>query len=459
MDWQKLLSSKRPRGTTIPKDHRAEFERDYDRAVFSTPVKRLQDKAQVFPLDPCDSVRTRLTHSLEVSSVARGLATSIAKWLLAKNHIIPGQDRAIEAICATAGLIHDLGNPPFGHAGETAISSWFEKNAERLDLRASLKQDEQLIQDFLKFEGNAQSIRLITKLQILSDFHGLNLTYGTLSACCKYIAQSNEANTSGSDHAYSKPGYFTSEADQIKCIQNETGTGKARNPLTFIIEAADDLVYAVADIEDGVKKNIITFESFRNQFDSQNCETSKAILTRFENILKAGRHEYPKDLPGDVLASAFRTATIGTLVPQIVDCFTSKYDSIMSGQFTNELVSVSAGNNVIKFLKKFGRTHIYNTPETLKLELLGRKIIHDLMDVFWDGARIFPLNDIPNSKTFPGKSASLFSSNYCKVFQHSVSPNLGYPEMYCRYQLLTDQICGMTDSYAKRLHAELTNGN
>ena len=121
MEWGKLLNPERPRTSTISGDLRVEFERDYDRSVFSTPVKRLQDKAQVFPLEPHDAVRTRLTHSLEVSSVARGLASSACKWLLEHNHISTGTERHIEAIAATCGLLHDLGNPPFGHAGEGAI--------------------------------------------------------------------------------------------------------------------------------------------------------------------------------------------------------------------------------------------------------------------------------------------------------------------------------------------------
>ena len=190
MKWPNLLNANRRRPTTCLSDHRIEFERDFDRAVFSTPVKRLQDKAQVFPLEPHDAVRTRLTHSLEVSSVARGLATRSAKWLLEQGEISTGMDRSIEAIAATCGLIHDLGNPPFGHAGEAAIQAWFKRPAREELLRKSLKNAEQQIQDFLKFEGNAQSLRLITKLQVLADYKGLNLTFGTLSALGKYIASS-----------------------------------------------------------------------------------------------------------------------------------------------------------------------------------------------------------------------------------------------------------------------------
>ena len=175
MNWSQLLNSKRKRSTTRPEDHRLEFERDFDRAIFSTPVKRLQDKAQVFPLDPNDSIRTRLTHSLEVSRVARGLAALLAGQLLQQEEIVPGDYRSIEAIAATCGLIHDLGNPPFGHAGEDAIRSWFQQD-DKKELLDSLS-NEQWIQDFRQFDGNAQSLRLVATLQVLADYTGLNLDF------------------------------------------------------------------------------------------------------------------------------------------------------------------------------------------------------------------------------------------------------------------------------------------
>jgi len=238
MDWKTLLNKDRRRISTSQVDHRDEFERDWDRAIFSTPVKRLQDKTQVFPLDPNDAVRTRLTHSLEVSSVARGLGIAAAKWLLKEKFIEPGMERSIEAIAATCGLVHDLGNPPFGHSGEDAIRFWFNKRfpieqkeggAQIDPLLEALSRNAQLVSDFRQFEGNAQTLRLLTKLQILADFYGLNLTYGTLSASCKYIAASNALNTN--DHAYLKPGYFASEEDVVDDVREKTGTGKARNPI------------------------------------------------------------------------------------------------------------------------------------------------------------------------------------------------------------------------------------
>lgn len=463
MDWKKLLNSERPRKSTSERDHREEFERDFDRSVFSTPVKRLQDKAQVFPLEPHDAVRTRLTHSLEVSSVARGLAQAVCKWML-KNGIIHTEadnqmDRQIEAIAATCGLIHDLGNPPFGHSGETSIQDWFAATFGEEGLRERLDGNEQLVQDFLKFEGNAQTLRLVAKLQVLADFNGLNLTFGTLSAACKYIARSDEAGKDG-DHAKEKPGYFASENELIQLIREKTGTGAARNPITFLVEAADDIVYSVADIEDGIKKGILSWrtleETLHNEAGGAKDVVEKVIAGK-DHILKAGRENVPVGLPDDTHGSAFRTAAIGVLVQGAVEAFEAKYDEIMNGTYRGELVEDGLAAGFVKVLKKIGREKIYCTPANLKLELMGRKIIRDLLDIFWEGVQSLPVDKKPKTKDFPGKVGALLSENYRRVFQHFVQ-NRDLPEPYHRFQLLTDYICGMTDSFAKRLHAELTNG-
>jgi len=232
MNWAQLLNRDRPRKSTNPGDHRTEFERDFDRAVFSNPVKRLQDKAQVFPLELHDAVRTRLTHSLEVSSVARGIGVDVAKWLVKEKQIESGQDRWIETIAATCGLIHDLGNPPFGHSGENAIREWFDQRFGLPKLSRMFRRKPQLVQDLLKFDGNAQSLRLIGKLQILADYNGLNLTYGTLSASCKYTARSDEAGK-GKDHARAKPGFFASENELVKKIRDAAGRGTQKTRLLF----------------------------------------------------------------------------------------------------------------------------------------------------------------------------------------------------------------------------------
>lgn len=459
MKWSELLNDSRRRQTTCPTDPRLEFERDFDRSIFSTPVKRLQDKAQVFPLEEHDAVRTRLTHSLEVSSVARGLATRAAEWLLKQREISAGMDRSIEAIAATCGLIHDLGNPPFGHAGEDAIRAWFVGSERKECLEQSLE-NEQQIQDFLKFDGNAQSLRLVVTLQILADYNGLNLTFGTLSALCKYVASSDMANKKAADRAYRKPGYFASEASIVEQIREETGTGEARHPLCFLVEAADDIVYLAADIEDAVKKGVLSWAEVEEQLNTTPRPKSlQAVLAGQKRILKAGRPNTPRRLDDDIKAAAFRTAAIGVMAEGAIQLFQERYGEIIEGRFPGALLEDSEASEFAKRLRKIGISRVYPTRSTLTLELMGRKVIGDLMDAFWEGASVLPATGSPKTSEFAGKAAALFSSNYRQVFQYFVrSRGADLPPAYHRYRLVTDYICGMTDSFAKRLHAELFNG-
>lgn len=461
MNWKQLLNPNRPRLSSMGPDHREQFERDYDRAIFSTPVKRLQDKAQVFPLEPHDAVRTRLTHSMEVSAVARGLAISVGKWLLEEKHIESGMERQIEAIASTCGLIHDLGNPPFGHAGEDAIREWFKKRGAPT-LREELNGDEQRVQDLLQFEGNAQTLRLVSKLQILADFNGLNLTYGTLSAACKYVAESHKANKDHHDHARTKPGFFSSENDLIQKIREQTGTGDARNPITFLVEAADDIVYSVADIEDGIKKGIITWKEVEDTLVEEGKTdtngTVQKVLALKEKILKTGRDKVPSNLSDDVHGSAFRTASISILLPDAAATFQKYYDNIMVASYHGELVGDGECKAYVKTLKRIGRSRIYCTHSTLKLELMGRVIIQDLLDLFWEGAEILTTDGKVHTKNFAGRAGALISPNYRQAFCNFASADGGCNDRFHRYLLVTDQVCGMTDTFAQRLHAELKNG-
>ena len=491
MDWNKLLCAERKRGSSMPirydkgsTEARSEFERDYDRVIFSNPVKRLQDKTQVFPLDPNDAVRTRLTHSLEVSSVARGLAIAVGKWLLEKGHINKDDDRrSIEAIAATCGIIHDLGNPPFGHSGEESIRHWFRTRLVETKKINSLGLSKQQCNDFLYFEGNAQTLRLLTKLQILADKNGLNLTYGTLSASCKYLARSDEIKKV--IHDRKKPGYFYSEDEIVKEIRKKTGTGKARHPITFLVESADDIVYSIADIEDAIKKGIMKWnfvvsviDGVLDVKDETFSKEQKVILQKRLNdcFNKMVRILIPEERTNtdcinwynndfrvkvsnhsdDVLASAFRTSYISIMVPLIVETFIEKYNEIMSGSYHKELVSDCEASTLLGLLKRIGVKYVYNTPSNLKLELMGKEVICDLMDIFWEGIEHYDRKKEKHTcdNHFAKKIMDLVSKNYLTVFCDSVNE----PENYCRFQLLTDYICGMTDGFAKRLHAELKNG-
>jgi|GEM_PF-3455604 len=334
----------------------------------------------------------------------------------------------------------------------------FERDFDKRDpLSNLLGGKQQLIQDFRKFEGNAQTLRIVSKLQILADPHGLNLTFGTLSAACKYVLPSHLAGK-GKGHSGSKPGFFASENKLIKIIRQQTATGQSRNPITLLVEAADDIVYSVADIEDGIKKAVIRWSDLEEILRTKLGKRADAVLGLKDTILKAGRTELSTHLPDDIHGTAFRSAAIALLVPDAAVTFLKNYSEIMRGKYRGELVEDGELADLIKCLQEIGHEKVYCTPSTLKLELMGKRIISDLMDLFWEGAKKIDVDGTFGTKKFSGKIAALISDNYRRVFANSVADMPELPEQYHRLQLVTDYVCGMTDSFAKQLHLELTNG-
>lgn len=481
LDWNKLLSATRVsalNGTSPTEskirakgDTRSEFQRDYDRILFSTPIRRLQDKAQVFPLEPSDFVRTRLTHSHEVANIAQGLARRICSEILEpKASLSLAQQTDVIAIVATCGLVHDAGNPPFGHSGEEAMKAWFismldKPNSTTPTLGAMLDAaipGTRLSEDFRRFDGNPQTIRLLTKLQMMGDFDGLNLTAGTLSAALKYVAKADKCNKD--KHAHSKPGFFYSESSIIEKVRNEVGTGDCRNPLTFIVEAADDIVYSSVDLEDGFKKGAFTWEELKSAMsDSAAAEQFAEIWDRSQALL-AKRKTRAEGLvltpqaEGEALAQILRTILIGVHMDAVVEVFDKRYDDIMSGTFEDDLLDVGDTAMLREACKKFAQSHVFTMPSVLRVELMGRRVINDLLDLFWSGV----VPEEKDRKGFSRKTYSLLSENYRAVYDNEKSQDARssaprIPIEYRKLQLVADYLCGMTDTFAMSLHRELFN--
>lgn len=268
MNWQQLLCTDRIRnykGNPNSEDLRTEFEKDYHRIIGSASFRRLQDKTQVFPLDKSDFVRTRLTHSLEVSSFAKSLGQNISKKILLDIKDEGFQESYQADVCdilQCAGLLHDIGNPPFGHFGETVIRQWFLKNLGRFTYNGrSLIEvlSQQMKEDLFNFEGNTQALRLVTKLHYLVDANGMNLTKGLLGTIIKYPVSSLEINKDSGNIKDKKMGYYYAEREIFADIQEALGTYGERHPLAYVLEAADDIAYRTADIEDAFKKGCITY--------------------------------------------------------------------------------------------------------------------------------------------------------------------------------------------------------
>lgn len=457
MKWSHLLNPNRHRPSTALSDFRNEFERDYDRVVFSTPLRRLQDKTQVFPLEQHDAIRTRLTHTIEVSTVARTITQNVTDELVRQRELSAKEAIKAQAIAATCGLVHDLGNPPFGHAGEQAIRDWFEETLshDRKLLRTLGGKKSQYARDFLAFDGNAQTIRLLCRLQVFGHRSGLNLTFGTLSAALKYVSGSHQIRDDL--HERTKTGYFAAEQDLINQVQEKTKTGNSRNPLTYLVEAADDIVFRTVDLEDGIKKGVLRWELLEKCLRSKGDSFVSQVCDESVRLAKAA-------LPDDETFEethglAFRIAAIRAMVPAAAQAFKNNYDSIMNGTYHRELLTSSKAAKLIEACKHVAKSRVYPTVQVLRLEIMGRNVVHGLLDLLWEGAKNFRLRDSKgwNLSLFPYKTYRLVSANYRKIFEEERRTRK-HPENYLRLRLITDQVAGMTDTFACTVHRQLTNG-
>jgi dGTPase len=436
---------------------RTEHERDYDRILFSSPIRRLSDKTQVFPLDRDDSVHTRLTHSHEVSNLARSIGVNLAF----NSPIFPGSVlplRNVPAMLAAVGLAHDVGNPPFGHRGETSIQEWFKERTTTV-FADGCGLTEEMRQDFLRFEGNAQTLRLLTRLQILNDDFGLNVTYGTLAALMKYTIGSSKADKTEKRAGRRKPGFFVSERHIMDDVWRNTGLSEGmRHPLTYIMEAGDDIAYSIIDAEDAVKKGLVSYRDVV-AFVRAKCtddELTGRVLGRSEahHAKFEGVELSPGEL-SDLSMQMFRVEAMAAMVPAVTDTFATSMDALMQGSFEGDLIDNSAAAALRKALKAFGSRHAYRHESVRKIELLGHNAIHGLMDLFWPAIteRKDP-SDLGSERKTPFGSYvySRISENYRRVFQ---DPKNEMPTRYKEAQLLTDMLSGMTDKFALDLLPEL----
>lgn len=469
--WEKRLSPERRKRKEISEstensssvtcmEARTQIERDFDRILFSSPVRRLADKTQVFPLDKNDSVRNRLTHSYEVSNLARSFGTALCYSKAAIFNGIKTAPRDVPSLLAAIGLAHDLGNPPFGHQGETAIQHWFDYNEKRI-IPTAIDQNLELYQDFRLFEGNAQGFRLITRLQLLNDTYGLNLTYATLAAIMKYPTSSNDRNENIA--AKKKHGYFRSEEDIAQEVLLKVGLepGK-RHALAYIMEACDDIAYVVLDAEDSVKKGLASFADLIAylRHHGENDPLVKYVADTSEKKYQDFRKEAdtlsPSEL-NDVSMQLFRVYAIGAMIREASVTFENNLHSFILGEQKKSLLAISKAEKLRTILKLFSYTHGYTHKSVLALELEGFNTIRGLMDMLWfsiDAMAGISLDDQKKQHPFARYVYTRISENYRRIFD--ACSNLGsLPLWYYKCQLLTDMVSGMTDSYALNLNNEL----
>jgi dGTPase len=435
MDWNKLLSTKRlgmEDWTSSGKsEDRTQFQRDYDRIIFSSPFRRMQNKTQVFPLPEHIFVHNRLTHSLEVASVGRSLGNLLAEKLvieMPENPLVP----EIGTIVSTACLAHDLGNPPFGHSGEAAISNFFEKGAGH-EFQSLLTTGEW--KDFTHFDGNANAFRILTHQFNGKRPGGFALTYSTLASIVKYPYESVEAKKP-------KFGFFQSEKEDYKKIAKQLGIESkpdipdlfCRHPLVFLVEAADDICYQIMDLEDAFKLGILSYKQTKNLYlGFYNLETDRKQIENIEATLKRVTDKNEQ-------ISYLRAGVIGKLIYESTRIFTENQNEILQGGFNGSLIGAMQNQHeeAMNTVKEISYSKIYAHRSVVEIEIAGYKIIGTLLEEFV-GATMNPKD------LYSRKILSLLPEQYKTEIDSA----------YLKIQSVVDFVSGMTDVFALDLYRKI----
>lgn len=435
MNWNKLISTRRL-GSLPPTDesdlyNRTQFQRDYDRMIFSSPFRRMQNKTQVFPLPGSIFVHNRLTHSLEVASVGRTLGNMLADRLekQGENHPLLAE---LGAVVSAGCLAHDMGNPPFGHAGEEAISKYFT-NGNGQDLKSRLKEGEW--NDFVYFDGNANALRLLShQFQGRRD-GGFALTYTTLASIVKYPYESVGVTKS-------KFGFFQSEKELYRGIADELGLKPlsveplkfVRHPLVYLVEAADDICYQIMDMEDAHKLGIVSYDTvielFRNFYDR---DADKTILSKMEKNFKIVTDKNER-------VAYLRASVINKLVKECVEVFGQNQDSIMNGSFNTALIKMVTGSSkaAMDVIGPMSVEKIYRDRSVIEIEVAGYKILGTLLDELIQ-AVLTPKAGLSR------RLLSLIPDQYRGEHQSD----------YEKIQSVVDYVSGMTDLFALDLYRKI----
>lgn len=447
-NWNLLLGEKRFRekSATIDSDARNSFDRDYSKLVFSAPVRRLQGKTQVFPLPDDDYPRTRLTHSMEVSFLGGSIGRSIESILINKGEIDSAHVGYLPSLLRVAGLIHDLGNTPFGHFGEKAIGDFF-KNFFKNHPDCVLLPIEKA--DLENFDGNVQTFRILTKLHFFGDNLSYNLSYQTLSSVLKYPVDSITGNkgNSAENISYKKYGYFQSELDEFNTIVDYLHLGNNRNPVTFILEAADDIAYRSADIEDSVKQGVCSIEEVVEYVESI------LIGKPNSNIIKDAYLRLNKEYAGlnskiknRLFAQKIRVFTQQIMIDAVIKAFDANYKDIMDGSFNNELLKASSANDINIAFKELFNNVVLKDKSITRLEIAGYKAISGLLGLFVPAV----LDEKSKPGSFNDHLVNMISDEQRYIFE-----KYSKRTPYNRLQLAVDYVSGMTDSFAIDLFQRL----
>ena len=442
MNWKQLLSSKRLGQEHVTKhnDDRTEFQRDYDRLIFSAPFRRLQNKTQVFPLPGSIFVHNRLTHSLEVSSVGRSLGNDVSRQLLERHPELRDTHLSeLGSIVSAACLAHDLGNPPFGHSGERAIQAYF-REGDGLALRDTVCQETgdglspEEWQDLVHFEGNANAFRLLTHHFLGRREGGFVMTYSTLASIVKYPYTSDQAGRKG------KFGFFRSETPDFLRIADELGIlplpapqggiRYARYPLVFLVEAADDICYEIMDIEDAHKLKLLT------------TDETKHLLLNFFTGQQREHIEARMNTLGDTNEQIvyLRSCVINCLEQECVRVFVEHEEELLAGTFEGALIKhiSDVPRQAFGLCAETAEQKIYHCKDVVDIEIAGYQVISTLM------------NKMVHAVTHTDQAFSRLL-----ISRVSAQYDIKAPTLYGRLQAVMDYLSGMTDVFALDLYRKM----
>ncbi len=443
-EWEQKLNPKRFRVTKVkgvPTGWNP-FDSDFSRISMSAPFRRLQDKAQVFPLEPNDFVRTIITHSIEVSSVSRSIGVRVENWLLKNGHIRQDKTGHIPSILATAGLAHDIGNPPFGHFGEKCIQDFFKDNGKLLK---GLNEKEKA--DLKNFDGNVQGLRLLLRLGLASDEFSYNLTFPTLATIVKYPKDSITGNQGNKKSiSFKKYGFYQTDAKKYKEIDETLGLSNERHPLCFLLEAADDICYSVSDIEDGFKKDTITLEFLLDDLNKK-YKDDEECKDLFKKIQKMDKEYKDYENKSSLIAQGCRIFAQTKMIDSAIKRFQDNHEEIINGKFNDELLDYSSSGQLRKFFNDIASNN-FNHERVVKRELLGQTVISYLLGKLSNAVLS---KDCENTKTSNGKLCSLLSHQSRYAMKKTVYENMAYLKLL----MVIDYVASMTDTYALTMYKDL----
>ncbi len=446
MEWKRLVSPLRlgraDDGKAVISQERSPFQRDFDRIIFSSAFRRMQDKTQVFPLAEHDYVRTRLTHCLETSSIGRSLGTAAGVFIAENFDTAGAQASDFGAIIAAAALAHDIGNPPLGHGGEEAIRHWVVNSESGKAHRAGMTEAEW--EDFASYEGNAHGFRVLASLQMPDQRGGMQLTCASLGAFAKYPCGSKVAKRPPGV-AGKKFNYFQSEKELFAEVAERTGMTEiaegsyARHPLAFLVEAADDIAYRIVDFEDAHIIGLIDYDELKTLFlDIIREEWVEGYLDRFAT--DARRVEF------------LRAQVIGVLVRQSADVFCARQQEFLDGIFENPLIDTIPAAPVLRKISDRSVPDIYNAPQVATVIAAGFELASGMLD-----ALVPAVDEVARELNGEGK-ASYRAKRFIKVLPPRYAPvnDPAWRESsYLRLLYVLDYLAGMTDSYAVNLFKKL----